>query len=107
MNTCNSLDEVRNNIDRIDNEIVKLIAERSYYVGEASKFKKDTNDVKAPKRVEAVVQKVRSIEEKNNLNPDIIEKVYRNMIDAFINMELSCFNEMNSENSTDMSGGLT
>ena len=25
---CNSLEEVRENIDRIDNEIIKLIAER-------------------------------------------------------------------------------
>jgi isochorismate pyruvate lyase len=97
MNTCNNLDEVRENIDRIDNQIVKLIAERSQYVSQASKFKKDTNDVKAPNRVEAVVQKVRSIAEENNLNPDIIEIVYRNMIDAFINMELACFNDINNE----------
>lgn len=33
---CNSLEEVRENIDRIDNEIIKLIAERGTYVVQAS-----------------------------------------------------------------------
>ena len=37
---CNNLEEVRSNIDRIDNEIIKLIAERTDYVKQASAFKK-------------------------------------------------------------------
>jgi isochorismate pyruvate lyase len=32
-----------------------LISERSRYVEQAAKFKKDTEDVKVPKRVEAVI----------------------------------------------------
>lgn len=88
MNNCKDLNEVRENIDRIDHQIVKLIAERSFYVKQAAKFKKDTNDVKAPNRVEAVIEKVRKIAQENSLAPDIIETVYRNMINSFINMEL-------------------
>ncbi|MEK3886630.1 chorismate mutase [Bacillus sp. FSL K6-3431] len=76
------------NIDYLDNQIVKLISERSRYVEQAAKFKKDTEDVKAPKRVEAVIKKVRTIADENNVNPDIIEKVYRTMISCFINHEL-------------------
>lgn len=45
---CNSLEEVRENIDRIDNEIIKLIAERGTYVVQASAFKKSEDGVKAP-----------------------------------------------------------
>jgi chorismate mutase len=67
------------NIDYLDNQIVKLISERSRYVEQAAKFKKDSEDVKAPKRVEAVFQKVRTIADENNVNPDIIEQVYRTM----------------------------
>lgn len=66
MNNCKDLNEVRENIDRIDNQIVKLIAERSYYVKQAASFKKDTEDVKAPKRVEMVIEKVCKLAEKNN-----------------------------------------
>lgn len=38
---CNSLEEVRANIDRIDNEIIKLIAESGTFVAQASAIKKD------------------------------------------------------------------
>jgi len=88
MNNCKNLNEVRENIDRVDNQIVKLIAERSYYVKQAASFKKDTEDVKAPKRVEMVIEKVCKLAEKNNLNPNIIEVVYCNMINSFITLEL-------------------
>ena len=93
MNNCKDLNEVRENIDRIDNQIVKLIAERSYYVKQAVNFKKTTDDVKAPKRVELIIEKVRKLAEDNNVNPNIIEVVYRNMINSFINLELEEYNK--------------
>lgn len=86
---CESLEEVRENIDRIDREIVKLIAERSAYVAEAANFKKNSDEVKAPQRLEQVINKVRNLSCDNNVNPDIIEKVYREMINCFINIELA------------------
>lgn len=57
---CNGLEEVRSNIDCIDNKIIKLIAERGYYVLQASAFKKSEAGVKAPNRVEEVIKKVRN-----------------------------------------------
>ena len=38
---CNSLEEVRANIDRIDNEIIKLIAERGTFVVQSSNYKRN------------------------------------------------------------------
>ena len=93
LNSCTSLDEVRDNIDRIDEEIVKLIAERSFFVKEASRFKKDENDVEAPKRVEAVIEKVRKLAEENKVKADIVEGVYRTMISSFISFEMDEFNK--------------
>ncbi|HZD59107.1 MAG TPA: chorismate mutase, partial [Anaerolineae bacterium] len=61
MSGCTSIDEIRQNIDKIDREIVKLISERSGYVKQAAQFKKDIEDVKAPKRVEEVIVKVRDL----------------------------------------------
>lgn len=55
---CKSLEEIRENIDRIDTEIIRLIAERGTYVVQASGFKKNEEGIKAPSRVEAVIQKV-------------------------------------------------
>lgn len=85
---CESLEEVRENIDRIDRNIVKLIAERSTYVAQAANFKKNSHEVKAPQRVEKVINKVRNLASENHVNPDIVEKIYREMINSFINFEL-------------------
>lgn len=85
---CESLENVRENIDRIDREIVKLISERSRYVRQAARLKKTTDDVGAPKRVEEVIAKVRTLAENEGLDPDIAEEVYRTMITCFINYEL-------------------
>ena len=40
---CNNIEEVRNNINNIDEQIVKLIALRGIFVKQAAKFKKDSN----------------------------------------------------------------
>lgn len=88
---CKSLEEVRNNIDRIDKQMIHLIAERQNYVLQASKFKKDTDAVQAPKRVEAVIEKVRALAAENDLDQDLAEAVYRTMIAQFINLEMKDF----------------
>ena len=88
---CSSLDEVRSNIDRIDDQIIRLIAERTDYVKQASVFKKNEDGVKAPARVEAVIAKVREKAEKYGASPDMTEKLYREMISGFINMEMQEF----------------
>lgn len=88
---CKNLEEVRENIDKIDSEIIKLIAERGDYVLQASSFKKDEEGVKAPKRVEEVISKVREKSEMYGANPDIVEAVYREMISKFINIEIKEF----------------
>lgn len=88
INNLHSMEEVRANIDRIDNQIVRLISERSEYVAEAARFKNDVDAVKAPERVEEVIQKVKYAAEQNHVNPALIEKVYRTMITCFIEEEM-------------------
>lgn len=86
---CKSLEEIRSNIDRIDDEIVKLIAERTGYVKQAAKFKKSGNDVKAPARVETVIEKVRGKAEEYGADSNMVEALYREMIGRFVGMEMS------------------
>ena len=88
---CTTLDEVRENIDRIDNSIVKLIAERQQYVLQAASFKKNTHEVKAPNRVEAVINKSRQKAEHYGADPDVVANIYREMIKNFVNLETAKF----------------
>ncbi len=83
-----SLEEIRMNIDFIDQQIVQLLGERHFYVKQATKYKTSTDDVKAPARVEAVITKVRNVAMQNDIDAGMVETIYRTMIDCFINSEL-------------------
>lgn len=94
---CKSLDEVRLNIDRIDERLILLMTERSCYVNQASQFKNTTSDVVSTNRVNAVIEKVRGLAKEAGLNPSIAEKVYRTMIKAFTEEELIAFDSKYKE----------
>lgn len=86
---CHSLGEVRDNIDRVDREIVTLLAERGTFVAQAASFKATVAEVKAPDRVEQVIAKVGLLAQEQGANPRVVESVYRAMIAAFIEAELT------------------
>ena len=98
MQNGNNIEEVRTNINNIDEEIVKLIAQRGHFVKQAAKFKKDTADVKAPKRVEEVISKVKNLAKTVGANEEVVENVYRTMIDSFINAEMKEFEHLKNKN---------
>lgn len=86
---CSSIEQVRSNIDRIDRQIVALLAERGAYVKQAAAFKSSTADVRAPQRVEQVIGKVVDLARAVGANPAVTEQVYRAMISGFIDAELA------------------
>ncbi|MDN4642154.1 chorismate mutase [Agreia sp. PsM10] len=83
-----TIDEVRRRIDDIDREIVGLIGRRQAWVVEAGRLKTDTAAVRAPDRVEAVIERVRSLAADAAASPEVVESTYRAMIAAFIDLEL-------------------
>ena len=84
---CPSMDEVRREIDRIDEALVDLIAERFGYVDRAWQLKQSAEEALVPWRVEEVVAKVRERAENADLPPDLAEELWRQMISWFIRYE--------------------
>ena len=91
---CTSLDEVRQRIDEIDRQVVSLLASRGDLVAQAAGFKKTTDDVRAPARVEQVIAKVRAMAQETGASPVVVEQVYRAMISAFIADELATYAQL-------------
>lgn len=89
MKECHSLDEVRDAIDGIDDQIIALIADRSHYVRQAAQFKNTIDEVKAPERVETVVLRLRRKALELDLSPNLIADVYRMMIDEMVETEIA------------------
>ncbi len=83
-----NLDEMRGRIDAVDREIVRLLAERSGYVQQVVRFKRTADDARAPARAEQVIARVRAHADEMGIDPDLVERIYRLMIDWFIEEEL-------------------
>ncbi|KAB1659618.1 chorismate mutase [Pseudoclavibacter chungangensis] len=91
--TALTLDDVRANIDEIDRRLVALVAERQRFVLAAGALKSDEQAVRAPARVEQVIAKVRGLAEEAGASPDVVERTYRALIAAFIDLELEAHRE--------------
>lgn len=82
------MQDIRAEIDRIDRQVVATIGQRAKYVKAASKFKTSETSVKAPERLKSMLRERRIWAEEEGLNPDVIEKLYQNLVDYFIAEEL-------------------
>jgi isochorismate pyruvate lyase len=82
---------VRVAVDEVDEQIVSLIGRRERLIRIAGTLKADSAEVRAPGRVERVIEHVRATAEHKDIDVDLVEKTYRAMIDAFITLELEVY----------------
>jgi isochorismate pyruvate lyase len=88
---CNTLDEAREEIDKVDEEIVKLMALRNNYIKQIAHFKTSVEEVKAQERIEDVISRVRQQAIELDLNPNLINDLYVRMIDGMVESEIAEF----------------
>jgi len=93
MKDCNTLEEVRTEIDKLDGEIVGLIAQRNAYIHQAVKFKQSVEEVKAADRVDQVIQQVRRKAIELDMSANMIEDLYRSLIDSMVESEIAEFRD--------------
>ncbi len=89
MDEPSTLAGVRAAIDGLDGDLVALLARREALVRAAGRLKADGAAVRAPGRVEQVVARVRGLAAEHGASPDVVERVYRAMISAFVDLELA------------------
>ncbi len=84
---CDSMDEVRVEIDAIDQALVDLMAERFTFVDRAWQLKSAPSDAVVPWRIQQVIDRVRRRAEARGLPPELAEALWRQMIGWFIQYE--------------------
>ena len=78
-----SIEDIRNKIDGIDEDIVKLIAERVKLAAEIGEIKKQNGlPVEDVRRERGVIDRVRELANAGGLPPDDVEKIYRRIVTA-------------------------
>ena len=85
---CENLEQARAKIDLIDQALIEMIATRQFYIDQAVRFKRTAEEVQSPERVQQVINKAREQAIQLHTDPDLVEKIYREMIQHFIQREL-------------------
>jgi isochorismate pyruvate lyase len=77
---CGNMDEVRVEIDRIDQALVDLLAERWTFVDRAWQLKNKPEEATVPWRIQEVIDKVRARADETGLPPALTEALWRQII---------------------------
>jgi isochorismate pyruvate lyase len=91
---CQSMPDVRYEVDRLDEMLVTLMAERQSYMDAAARIKGDRAAVRDPARIEDVVAKVLVQAKAVGLSTAIAGPVWRTMIDRCIAYEFDAWDRL-------------
>ena len=81
------LDLLRAKLDRLDNDLLRLIKKRSNLVNQVLKVKIYKNEIIDQKRINFILQKIKKKSLQSNIDPKITNRIWKNMIWSFIDYE--------------------
>ena len=84
---CATLAQVRERIDALDDLLVPLLVERTGYMTHAARIKNSDDQVRDEARIEAIVDRVRERALAQGGQPDVMEAIYRAIMEASIAYE--------------------
>jgi isochorismate pyruvate lyase len=84
---CQTKEDVRLEIDRIDQALLSLLAERHGYVTRMAEIKTDPHEAYDPARIEAIIARQRKRAEELELDEDQAELIWRTLINWNVNYE--------------------
>ena len=94
---CSDMAELRHDIDRLDQTLVELLSIRQGYMEQAARIKQDRNRVRDESRVEDVVAKALHHATMVGAHPELVEKLYRQMIEWCITYEMTVFDGLDHD----------
>ena len=88
---CRTMVEVRHAIDRLDQQIVQLLAERFRYMDAAARIKQDRGEVRDEGRKAEVIANARRVAVQEDGPADAIAEVYDRLVESSIGYEFEQF----------------
>ena len=92
---CESMAELRIEIDTLDEAIVEILALRKSYMDQAASIKKNRNLIRDEERIKDVIEKVTRHAKRTDVDPELLATVYKIMIEWSINYEFGEFDKIN------------
>ncbi len=85
--------KIRKELDKLDNDLLRIIKKRSKLVDLVLKNKKFKKEIIDKKRIKVILKKINTKSIKKNIDPKITKKIWKAMISAFIDYEFRNFNK--------------
>ena len=85
--------KIRKDLDKLDNELLKIIKKRSNLVDKVIKNKKFKKDIIDKKRISIILKNISKKSKKKSIDPRVTKKIWKSMINAFIDYEFRNFNK--------------
>ena len=81
------LSKIRKDLDELDNILLKIIKKRTNLVKRVLALKERKNQIVDQKRIKLILKNIKKKSIKNNIDPKITNKIWKNMIYAYIDFE--------------------
>ena len=81
------LNSLRLKLDKLDNELLKLIKKRSNLVNEVLNVKIHKKEIIDQKRINFILKKIKKKSIQKKIDPKITNRIWKNMIWSFIDYE--------------------
>ena len=81
------LNRIRSQLDKLDNSLIKVIKKRTNLVKKVLSLKEKKNQIVDRKRIKKILNNIKKKSLKNNIDPKITHKIWKNMISAYIDFE--------------------
>ena len=81
------LNQIRIRLDKLDNDLLRLIKKRSSLVNEVLKVKIYKKEIIDQKRINFILKKIKKKSIQTNIDPKITNRIWKNMIWSFIDYE--------------------
>ena len=89
------LNNLRIKLDNLDNSFIKLIKKRTAIVKQVLKLKETKSQIVDKKRIKLILKQIRKKSIKNNIDPKITKRIWKNMILSYIDYERRNFKKNN------------
>ena len=81
------LSKIRFELDKLDNSLIKIIKKRTNLVKRVLALKEKKNQIIDQKRINKILNNIKKKSLKNNIDPRITNRIWKNMIWAYIDFE--------------------
>ena len=81
------LSKIRFELDRLDNDLLKIIKKRTNLVKKVLALKEKKNQIIDQKRIKTILRNIKIKSLKNNIDPKITKRIWKNMIWSYIEFE--------------------